>query len=124
MVMRDRRSRGQVGEVIARQLLEDYGYEILERNVRVGRLELDIIAREDEDIVIVEVKTRWSQSYGSPELSITRAKRRNLRQAALIYLEKQGWQDSTWRIDVLAIQMQGNKPLHWEIFQDCIEDES
>ncbi|MCL4540850.1 MAG: YraN family protein [Chloroflexi bacterium] len=122
--MRDRRSRGQIGEAIARQLLEDYGYEILERNVRVGRLELDIIAREDEDIVIVEVKTRWSQSYGSPELSITRAKRRNLRQAALIYLEKQGWQDSTWRIDVLAIQMQGNKPLHWEIFQDCIEDES
>ncbi len=83
MTRRDRRSRGQIGETIAKRLLEEHGYEIIERNVRVGRLELDIFARENEDIVIIEVKTRWSRDYGTPELSITRAKRRNLREAAL-----------------------------------------
>ncbi|MCH8095414.1 MAG: YraN family protein, partial [Chloroflexi bacterium] len=63
-------------------------------------------AEQNGEIVFVEVKARRSQTFGSPEESITRAKREKLIQTAHAYLGSVKRQDSPWRIDVVAIDME------------------
>ena len=119
----DRQQRGRIGERVAVALLRRAGYEILEQNVRCGRVELDIIARDGPVLVFVEVKARWSERYGAPEEAITPAKRRNLLSAAEQYLRSRHLEDSTWRVDVLALRLRGINVEHWELFRDALEGE-
>jgi putative endonuclease len=119
----DRQQRGRIGERIAAALLRQAGYTVLEQNVRCGRVELDIIAREGTALVFVEVKARWSDSYGAPEEAITPAKRRNLLSAAGQYLRSRHLEDQEWRVDVLALRLRGTSVLHWELFRDALEGE-
>jgi putative endonuclease len=119
----DRQQRGRIGERIAVALLHRNGYTVLEQNVRCGRVELDIIAREGTALVFVEVKARWSDSYGAPEEAITPAKRRNLLSAAGQYLRSRHLEDQEWRVDVLALRLRGTSVLHWELFRDALEGE-
>ena len=58
---------GEIGEEMAVEYLLDKGYIILERNYRFDRAEVDIIAQDNEQIVIVEVKTRTSDFFGDPQ---------------------------------------------------------
>ena len=62
---------GQRGERFAARQLRRWGYRVLERNVRLGRYEIDIIAREGNTIAFVEVKTRRSADVASPEVNVT-----------------------------------------------------
>ena len=62
---------GKMGEDLAVQYLTDKGYEILERNWRNKHKEIDIIAKDGETLVIVEVKTRQSDDHGEPDLAVT-----------------------------------------------------
>lgn len=78
---------GQVGEDIAAAYLMRHGYQILERNYRYGRMELDIIARQQNEIVFVEVKTRSDDDKAVPEKVVGRNKQRNIRLAAEAYME-------------------------------------
>lgn len=66
-----KKSIGNLGESLALKHLRNKGYKILKRNFRSKFGEIDIIALEGNDLVFVEVKTRWSQSFGSPEEAIT-----------------------------------------------------
>ena len=116
-----RRARGAIGEERAASLLQRLGFVVLERNVRVGRRELDIIALDDDTLVIVEVKARWSTAFGPPESSVTMAKQVRLREAAEIYLRQRKWSGRPWRIDVLALQMERDDVKSWELFRDCVE---
>ncbi|MET4048407.1 putative endonuclease [Rhodococcus sp. UYP5] len=96
---------GARGEALAALRLVDSGMEIVERNWRCRYGELDIVAREGEVLVFVEVKTRSGTGYGTPAESVTYAKQQRIRKLALAWLENR---DSPWvrmRFDVVAIVM-------------------
>lgn len=70
---------GRAGEALAREYLASIGYEILGCNLRLGRGEIDILARDGNVLVVVEVKTRRSTAFGRPEEQLTAGKLRALR---------------------------------------------
>ena len=96
---------GLLGERLAGEHLASLGYRILEHNWRWQRGEIDVIATQNDEIVFVEVKARRTQTYGSPEESITPSKQRKLIQAANAYLGSTNQSDVDWRIDVIVIDM-------------------
>jgi putative endonuclease len=101
---------GNRGEDIAAEFLEGKGYEIIERNYHYGHGELDIIAKDEEILVFVEVKTRKNLEFGPPELAITKAKQRQVRKVAEAYMVEKKITDTDVRIDVVAILIQKNLP--------------
>jgi putative endonuclease len=101
---------GSRGEEIAARYLKEKGYRILTRNYRNRYGEVDIICTYEQSIIFVEVKTRTSTSFGSPEESITRSKREHIRKVALTYLESYSYPFKEVRFDVIGILMDGNEP--------------
>ena len=93
---------GKAGEGIALALLEGKGYLILEKNWRWGKEEIDIIARDSNFIVIVEVKTRTSNVFAEPEASVTKSKQRILIRAANAYVNYRR-QYGEVRFDIITI---------------------
>jgi putative endonuclease len=109
--MSDRRQElGSWGEEQASEFLRSRGYSIVERNWRCAAGELDIVAREGGNLVIVEVRTRRSRSYGAPEESVTPAKQSKLVELAQTYLQEHAEWDCDWRIDVVAVEVMGDQP--------------
>jgi len=101
---RDKAS-GRRGEDLAHRFLRKQGYTIVARNYRLssGDAEADLIARDGEDLVIVEVKTRASDEYGPPEQAVNPEKRRHLMRVAREYARKT---DTPWeqvRFDIVSI---------------------
>lgn len=94
--------QGAKGEALARQYLEDKGYQVVETNWRYRRSEVDIIVRRDQWLVFVEVKTRASADFGRPEDFVTPAKEKRLAQAAFAYLAETGHQGEV-RFDVISV---------------------
>jgi putative endonuclease len=94
---------GERGEELAAAFLENAGLVILERNFRCPRGELDIIARDGDTAVFVEVKTRRTAALGSPLEAVTRAKLARIRMLAGIWLSGQDDYFPTTRIDALGI---------------------
>ncbi|HQW01073.1 MAG TPA: YraN family protein [Saprospiraceae bacterium] len=93
---------GKWGEEKAEAFLRAEGFEILARNWRYKRAEIDIVARESGILVFVEVKTRIGTSFGRPEEMVDRRKRRLLIDAAMAYMRSIGYE---WeiRFDIVAI---------------------
>lgn len=83
-----RQKIGAIGEKKAKIYLKLHGYEILECNFRTKSGELDIIAKEKECIVFVEVKTRTNQEYGTPSEAVSYYKRQHMYQSARHYLKR------------------------------------
>ena len=109
--MPSERSRlGARGEDMAAAHLQGLGYRIVERNVRTRYGEMDIVARDGETIVFVEVRTRRSTSFGTPEESVTPRKRRRLARLALSYIQERELGENAWRVDVIAIALGGANP--------------
>jgi putative endonuclease len=102
----DRRGLGRRGEELASRQLAAKGYEIVARNWRCETGELDLVARDGECLVLVEVRTRRGGAMGSPEGSITATKQARLIALSEAYVQESGW-DGDWRIDVVAIEMDG-----------------
>jgi len=92
---------GREAEAAAERLLRRKGYRILERNVRVGRGELDIVARVGETLVFVEVKARRTDRYGGVAYAVTAQKKRQLIQLAARYLARRRLEGQPCRFDVL-----------------------
>ena len=105
-----KKETGDIGEEIAAGLLEDSGFEIIERNYRYGRGEIDIIAKDNDVLVFVEVKTRKNLEFGPPELAITKNKQRQIKKIAEAYLFENEIIDIDCRIDVIAILLKKNLP--------------
>ena len=100
---------GKWGEQIAEQYLRDKGCEIMDRNARTPFGEIDIVARQGEMILFVEVKTRTSNKMGLPEESITARKRTHMLGAAEHYAAEH--EIDYWQIDVIAIEGRpGSRP--------------
>ncbi|MBL4578757.1 MAG: YraN family protein [Flavobacteriales bacterium] len=98
---------GKEGEEIACALLLEKGYKIAERNWRTGKLELDIIAKHEDTLVVVEVKTRADDYYGDPEDFVTKKKQRFIVKAANEYIEKYDV-DLETRFDIISIIINDN----------------
>ena len=107
--MREKKRLGADGEDLATRFLKENGYRVLERNFRYGRGEIDIIAEDAGTIVFVEVKSRSSESFGSPEGAVDSRKQRQLSKLALAYLQKEKLLHRVdCRFDVVAISHQSN----------------
>ncbi len=93
---------GKEGEQKALQMLQVKGYTILETNWRQQKDEVDIIAKDHDELVIVEVKTRSTDYFGNPEEAVTPRKARNLIRAAEAYIEINDL-DTDVRFDIVSI---------------------
>jgi putative endonuclease len=82
-----RQSLGQCGEDLAVQYLRQRGYKILKQNFRIGRAEIDIIALDQDDLILVEVKSIRTNCFGQGEEHITSRKKVMLIRAAYRFLD-------------------------------------
>jgi putative endonuclease len=98
-----RRALGAAGEARAAQWYRERGYQVLAQNWRCRDGELDLVVARGRLLVVVEVKTRRTDRFGTPAEAVTRAKQLRLRQLSLRYLEATGAQPSALRFDVVSI---------------------
>lgn len=96
---------GDKGEDFATKILESKGYEILERNYRFKRAEIDIIALHQNLLIFIEVKSLNSFRYGFPEEKVNKAKINQILLAAENYIYAINWHKDI-RFDVLSIPLQ------------------
>lgn len=102
--MRSKKAVGWKGEELAAEYLAKRGFQIVGRNLRTSEGEIDLLAQDGECLVFVEVRTRRSREFGTPEESLTPAKMNRLISVAEAYLEGLEKQPP-WRIDIVAIEM-------------------
>lgn len=96
------REFGAKGEDLACEYLKKNGYEILERNKHFSKLcEVDIIAKYKNKIVFIEVKTRKTDSFGTPLEAITKSKYQNIKTGVLTYVQEHNIKD--YQIDAIGI---------------------
>ncbi|MFA5854635.1 MAG: YraN family protein [Patescibacteria group bacterium] len=108
----ERKVIGNHGEDLAAAFLRSRGFRILERQARVSRIgEIDLVALDGETLVFVEVKTRHDVSFGSPEEAVTASKLRTLAACAESWRGAKGWTARPYRIDVIAVDLVGDKPV-------------
>jgi putative endonuclease len=118
-----KRETGLMGEKLACEFLGKNGYDIVERNYRCPEGEIDIIARQQDTLVFIEVRTKTSRKYGTPEESITRAKADRLRTLAARYGQSHNNLPEAWRIDVVAIQMnKDGRASRIEIIENAVSE--
>jgi len=96
---------GMRGEQAAAVYLERVGMRVVERNWRTNHGELDIVALDGEELVLCEVKTRSTDSKGSPEEAVSPAKQRRLVRLAEAYMTANGLSECQIRFDVISIQV-------------------
>jgi putative endonuclease len=118
----DRQKVGKLGEKAAQKLLKKRGYRIRETSFRCRHGEIDIIAHQRDCLVFVEVRTKSSLEFGTPEESITQTKKERLIASALTYTSTHGNLPSLWRIDVVAVELddKGNVK-RIELIENAIE---
>lgn len=114
--MAEHNELGKRGEAIALQYLIQKGYKIVVQNWRYLKDEIDIIARHNSMVVVVEVKTRSTHEYGEPEEAVSKKKRKYLVRAVDVFLQQRNIQEET-RFDVISIIINGTQ---WEL--NHIED--
>jgi len=107
--MSDKIKKGQEAEDMAAAFLTSKGYEIVERNYRYRRAEIDLIARKSNWLIFVEVKMRSSNAFGYPEEFVDYQKRKNVVYGAEYYTYSHNY-DGNVRFDVVAISMQNGVP--------------
>jgi putative endonuclease len=100
---REKKDLGKKGEEKALRFLKKKGYRIIEQNYVCNLGEMDIIAKEKDTLVFVEVKTRTSMVFGPPQLAVTPFKQRQLSKVALHFLKEKKLEDVKARFDVVAI---------------------
>lgn len=116
-----RREIGILGEKLARDFLKKKGYRILETNFRCQYGEIDIIARKKDYLVFIEVRTKTSNDFGTPEESITHVKKEKIVACALSYLGAQQTTAVSWRVDFVAVELdQKGKPVRIELFDNVV----
>jgi putative endonuclease len=104
---------GKQGEEQAAAFLKQAGYTILELNWRYKHLEIDIIAQQGNELIIVEVKTRQSDTFGAPESFVTKDKQQKLIKAAHEYIIQNNL-ELDCRFDIVSVITSTNKVYHIE----------
>ena len=106
--MDNRKERGNAAEKIAQHYLQKKGMVLLHCNYRCRWGELDIVARDKDYLVFVEVRSRWGNRGNAPEEYLRRLKRKRLRDLAYYYLQKEIGHEVACRIDLLVVNMSLN----------------
>ena len=112
---------GKESESLAVKYLKKKGYKILEENFRTNLGEIDIIAKDKDTVVFVEVKARKTDLFGAPTLSVTHSKQKKISMVALSYLKKKKMMDTRARFDVVSITYEEQKP-KIEIIVNAFDD--
>ncbi len=94
---------GRSAEALAEQWLQKKGYHILERNLRLGGGELDLIAQHHDTLVFIEVKGRRTTQFGGAPYAIDDRKKRQIIKLASYYLSRHGLSNQLCRFDVILI---------------------
>ena len=119
-----RKETGILGERLAKDFLKKRGYHIIETNYRCPEGEIDIIARHEDYLVFIEVRTKKSLEFGTPEESITPAKKERMRAAAFHYQQTHNDLPPLWRIDFVAVELdQKGKLSRIELIENAVGDE-
>lgn len=100
---------GKLGEDTATNYLIEKGYIILDRNFECRQGEIDIIAKDKEEIVFVEVKTRTSNKYGTPSEAVNRIKQKHMLQSIRYYLYIKNLSQEFIRIDVIEVYVKDSE---------------
>lgn len=117
----NRKRLGALGERIAAEFLAGRGYTVRETNFRCPLGEIDIVAEHGDYLVFVEVRTRSNLQFGTPEESVTPAKREKLVSLAHTYLETHGDLPLFWRIDMVAVELgPDNRVLRVELIENAV----
>jgi putative endonuclease len=101
---------GKLGENLATDFLKAHGYTILQNNWRFGSDEIDILAKKENFLIVVEVKTRKSDFFGSPETAVNRTKQKFLIREANAYILKENL-DMEVRFDIISIVTRKAEPV-------------
>ncbi len=100
---------GHDGEAAACELYRRLGFEVVDRNYRSGRGELDLVARRGETLVFCEVKTRRSDQWGLPAEAVDRSKQARLRRLAAAWLAERKPGYAEVRFDIVSVIVRGQK---------------
>ena len=103
--MYQRHELGKIGESLAVDYLIKQNYQLIERNFRCKRGEIDIIAKDKQELIFVEVKTRANKKYGKPAEAVTNQKKKHIYKAAEYYLAIHKKLDEYIRIDVIEVYL-------------------
>lgn len=100
---------GKIGENLACKYITNNGYKIIERNFEARQGELDIIAKDKEELVFIEVKTRSNRHYGQPIEAIGQIKQKHMINTIKYYLYKNHIENVPIRIDAIEVYIHNNK---------------
>jgi putative endonuclease len=112
------RDIGQKGEELAATFLETNGYQVLAKNYRHRRSEIDLVCQKNQVIVFVEVKRRKNNAFGYPESFVEEAQANRIKEGAEQFLIENGWEGPI-RFDILAISGTLDKDLKINHFEDA-----
>ena len=115
--MKGKRLSGFKGEEYAIGVLENNGYKIIERNFTTKIGEIDIIAKDNDTLVFVEVKTRWSKKFGNPEEAVDKRKISKIKRVGEYYLLTHKNALKKQRIDVVAIDVENSSLVNAKIIK-------
>jgi len=105
-----RHALGRRGEQVAAQYLRRIGYKVLHHNYRAPKGgEVDLVCREGDTLVFVEVKTRSSEEFGTPAEAVTHSKQRLIARGGLAWLKQLGNPDILFRFDIVEVRIAGKK---------------
>ena len=111
---------GAAAEEAAARYLAGLGYEILNRNVRVGHCEIDIIAHDGDELVFAEVRARRANPVAAPEDTVGPVKLERLTRAAELWTQNANYL-GFWRIDLVAVTLYDGGEMHIELIKNITE---
>jgi len=109
MIKKYKQRLGKTGEDLAADFLKKKNFEILERNYRYGHKEIDIIGKDKNTVVFIEVKTGRSKDFGAPLEWVNLRKQKRMIEVAQDYIQKNDFTDFDFRFDVVAITIEKGK---------------
>ena len=107
--MHIKKELGNIGEQIAVEYLEKNNYQILKRNFYCKQGEIDIIAKDEQEIVFIEVKTRSSINFGQPSEAVNKIKQKHMYRTAQYFLYKSNCMNNFIRFDVIEVLIENGK---------------
>lgn len=119
--MYQRHETGKIGEDLVVKYLEQNGYTIIERNFECRQGEIDIIAKDKEEIVFIEVKTRTNENYGKPKEAVDETKKKHIYKSSEFYVYINHLENEPIRIDVIEVYKKQEKFIIHHIKQAITE---
>lgn len=114
-------SLGASGEEIASCFLKENGYKILKKNYKTKFGEIDIIAKDEDTFAFIEVKTRYSDRFGSPVEALSKSKQRHISKVALWFLKENNLWDRKARFDVVSVVYSSKDNPKLELIKNAFE---